>query len=190
MRRLCIIIVILFIIVSQTIAQEVTNESYTKCKQIAEDITKQYNKVIGTATYDELSAKVKEVLDVSFNLHFNLLALTSTAWEQAITMDVYLDKDWQIQLEQLQFNRKIQGYDLITEANRECIKIGMKRILILDSTEKKATDLLIDYYALYNQVYELDENPTGSYVSFNSKVNELKSSQAKLSSKLGLFIKE
>ena len=70
------------------------------------------------------------------------------------------------------------------------IEMGMQELKNYPIQYQEAYDTMMEMYSVYSQIYSLAQSPSGSLMSFNNKVNDLKLDFTKCVSKLKIFMPE
>lgn len=162
---------------------------YEKNFNAALDLKARCSNILTNDSVFTLMKFVKENIDAGCQLNISQMEIISQVWDLAISRSVYLnDTNPNVELMKYKLEIEKKGMNLVNEASYDCIFEGMQKIRELNGQEHIGFNELLDYYALYSQIFNLSNDPSGSLRSYNENIDEFMSEMQKLSSKLDIIL--
>ena len=115
-------------------------------------------------------------------LSLEILSDISSVWSNAINNNY----DFNLKIEQYLLKNE-NVFEAMTKDN-ENIERGMQDLKDYPLQYQEAYNSLMELFSVYSQIYSLAQSPSGTLVSYNSKIADLSSEFTKIFSRLKIYI--
>jgi len=147
---------------------------------------------LDSLSIDTLIQKINGYIDLGINIHIEFLSLTSSIVAGILDLEeAYSIIPDTLILEVLRSGRgefDKTGSRLRWGVLNGCIKSQMKKIMNAKHNKPELVESLLEYYTLYQEVYEVDENTAPYYKFLDEKIIEFKEKKVRISSRIELLM--